>query len=605
MLVAVSVACATLVVPTAPASSGTDPTTSTPPAAPTTTSEPDAESEPAPVGSDPTVATSPDVEAPTIEAATVDLDALPPADDTAWATAASSPQCLCSGWNRTVDLPLTGEMVNIIWEGAPDHARHTRSRTHSRSDWQVPALDDDESPDAGSEGLDDDRHVLGPVWTGPGTDQIEIRVVSGSARSLELEVLHSVVPEGWDPGPPTAVAGGVVPGGADAPSATQPVIFNRSQWGSGPWRSDHAGCAGGPFYASELRFGVVHHTVSTNSYSPAQAFSLVQGVYYTHTNTNGWCDIGYNFLVDKYGQTFEGRSMSLYGPVIGGHAKGFNYASVGVALLGQYHPGSSPPAAGVTGSQLASTAAVMAWKFDFYGVNPHTQTLEISGGSTSIPEGQPVWLNRVSGHRDMGATACPGNNAYNLLPQLRNDIKSRQVPTTFSDVPRSHTFYTEIEWAWRNHLVSGFTDGTFRPHYWLLRQEIMIILYRFAASPAGPFPNPGFSDVPTNHFAYKAIAWAVHTGVTTGYPDGSFQTTLWVPREAMVAFLYRQAGSPAGPFPNPGFKDVKINHPMYKEIAWAVHNNVVDGFGDNTFRGGDPVSRQFAAAFMERYAKRP
>lgn len=445
--------------------------------------------------------------------------------------------------------------------------------------------------------------MLGPVWTGPGTDQVEIYLESGAPRALELEVLHSVVPEGWDPGRPQPVpAGSVASGGPAVPSATKPVIFNRTQWGSGPWRSDHSGCAGGPFYASELRFGVVHHTVSTNSYSPSQAFSLVQGVYYTHTNTNGWCDIGYNFLVDKYGQTFEGRSMSLYGPVIGGHAKGFNSGSVGVALLGQYHPGASPPSAAVSGSQLASTAAVLAWKFDQYGINPHSQTLEVSGGSTSIPAGQLVWLNRVSGHRDMGATACPGNNAYNLLPQLRNDIKSRQVATTFSDVPTSHTFYREIEWAWKNQLVNGFADGTFRPQYWLLRQEIMTILYRFAASPPGPFPNPGFTDVPTSHFAYKAISWAVATGITTGYPDNSFQTTLWVSREAMVAFLYRLAGSPPGPFPNPNLKDVPTSHPMYQEISWAVHNSVVDGFGDRTFRGGDPVSRQFAAAFMERFS---
>jgi hypothetical protein len=64
----------------------------------------------------------------------------------------------------------------------------------------------------------------------------------------------------------------------------------------------------------------------------------------------------------------------------------------------------------------------MVWKFDQYGINPHAQTLEVSGGSTSIPAGQLVWLNTLSGHRDMGATACPGNNAYNLLPELRNEI---------------------------------------------------------------------------------------------------------------------------------------------------------------------------------------
>jgi hypothetical protein len=538
----------------------------------------------------------------TIDAATADPSAPSATTDDTVATPeapttvapeplAADDDCVCPGWSRQVELPLEGEMVNITWSGDPGIGLQIRSRDGDDwSAWADAHLEPDEGPDAGTEGVDDGRHLLGPVWTGAGTDAVEIYLESGAPVELELEVLHSVEPEDWSLGQPTAAGAG------------QPPIFNRSQWGSGPWQSGNSGCAGGPFYASELRFGIVHHTVTTNDYQPWESDDIARAVYHGHTAGNGWCDIGYNFLVDKFGQIFEGRSMSLYGPVTGGHAKGFNSGSVGIALLGQYHPGSSPPAAGVTGSQLAATASVFAWKFDQYGVDPHGQTLEVSGGSTSIPAGQWVWLNNVSGHRDVGATGCPGNNAYNLLPQLRHEVRIRQVPTTFRDVPRDHPFYDDIEWMWRSQLTTGYPDGNFQPLSWVSRQATMTFLYRFAASPGGPFPNPGFSDVPTTHAFYKPIAWAVQRGITTGYPNGTFQGTMWVPRDALVAFMYRLASSPAGPFPNPGFRDVPTNHPFYKEIAWAKHTGVASGYADGTFKGGQPVTRQASAAFMHRYA---
>ena len=91
-----------------------------------------------------------------------------------------------------------------------------------------------------------------------------------------------------------------------------------------------------PSYAPAIRFAVVHHTAGTNDYSPAQAAAILRGIELYHVKSNGWNDIGYNFLVDRYGTVYEGRAGGVDRNVIGAHALGFNTGSVGVAVMGTF-----------------------------------------------------------------------------------------------------------------------------------------------------------------------------------------------------------------------------------------------------------------------------
>ena len=89
----------------------------------------------------------------------------------------------------------------------------------------------------------------------------------------------------------------------------------------------------------------MHHTVTTNDYGPEDSAGIVLGIARYHRDSNGWNDLGYNFLVDKYGQVFEGRAGGIDAPVIGAQAQGYNSVSTGIAVPRHLHrrsPAASP-----------------------------------------------------------------------------------------------------------------------------------------------------------------------------------------------------------------------------------------------------------------------
>jgi hypothetical protein len=181
-------------------------------------------------------------------------------------------------------------------------------------------------------------------------------------------------------------------------------------------------------------------------------------------------------------------------------------------------------------------------------------------------------------------------------------VANDAFPYLFLDVPTLHPFLPEIEWLVDAGITTGFPDGTFRSFDAVSRQAMAAFLYRLAGSPAGPFPDPGFTDVPTHHLFFDEIAWMAATGLTTGYPDGRFGVFDPVTRQAAGAFLYRVAGSPSGPFVDPGFHDVPSDHPFFVELSWLATTGITTGFPDGSFQAASSVTRQAAAAFLYRYA---
>jgi N-acetylmuramoyl-L-alanine amidase len=210
--------------------------------------------------------------------------------------------------------------------------------------------------------------------------------------------------------------------GANAQSA-QPEIVPRSAWGASqcpPRRS--------PTY-SEVKAAFVHHTVSLNDYSPEEAPSIVLAICRYHRNSNGWDDVGYNFLVDRYGRIYEGRAGGIDRAVMGAQAQGFNAQSTGISVIGNHQPTRSNPAAPPTEQTIDAVSRLIKWKLPLHG-QPTTGSVQLTsagGGSNRFAPGTVVTLQRIVGHRDGNHTACPGDLLYNRLPDIRARVGDAQT----------------------------------------------------------------------------------------------------------------------------------------------------------------------------------
>jgi hypothetical protein len=314
------------------------------------------------------------------------------------------------GFGATVAVP-TGEMVGVEWTGAPTGAVQVRARTATGwTGWSDLAANPDEGPDATSpEARTAGHSAVGPIWTGSGTTSVQVQVTSGRLTDLRVQVLRTSGPQapevqadGGRSGQSTAAAG----------ERAAPAISPRSAWGAGPWQYGNAGCGSGP-QTSPLRHAIVHHTAGSNTYSPSEVDDVLRGIYSFHIGTQGWCDMAYNFLVDRFGGVWEGRTDSLEGPVIGGHAKGFNTGSVGVSLMGDFEAGGLPEPA------FAAARRVLAWRMGDAGLDPNGSLAVVSGGSTRYPAGRTVLMPRLNAHQTTSLTACPGGNTMRRLAELR------------------------------------------------------------------------------------------------------------------------------------------------------------------------------------------
>jgi uncharacterized protein with LGFP repeats len=307
-----------------------------------------------------------------------------------------------------------------------------RVRTNgSWSGWQSlgvsDAAPDEGTADARTSGRRDGTE---PLWVGP-SDGVQVRVDAGSGTPIDPRL--QLVDPGSSPYDGTAAAGARAgTAGVTATEATVgiPPIVSRAGWGADESLRSYngAGCAT-PSYGDTVKLGFVHHTDGTNSYSPSESAAIVRGIYAYHVTGNGWCDIGYNFLVDRYGQVFEGRAGGVDRPVIGAHTGGFNTNTFAASLMGTFST-AQPPAA-----MLSALERVFAWKLGSYSRNPLATAVLVAGtfSGSKFPVGQSVTFNVISGHRDADFTDCPGDVTYGLLPQIRTAVASVLVGTSEVD----------------------------------------------------------------------------------------------------------------------------------------------------------------------------
>ncbi|HPB32931.1 MAG TPA: N-acetylmuramoyl-L-alanine amidase, partial [Candidatus Sumerlaeota bacterium] len=192
----------------------------------------------------------------------------------------------------------------------------------------------------------------------------------------------------------------------------QPVICDRACWSA---RAPQCAIS----QETALTRAVIHHTAFPDDYNVTsidESKARVRAIQNYHMDVNGWCDVGYHFLTDKLGNNFEGREGSITSLPRGAH-DAVNSQSFGYNMMGYYHtPYNHTP----TCEGRSSIYDVIAWKMPAgwspYGVGRYSNL-------KNIP-----WL---AGHRDVAATACPGDLLYAYITtdyyggEARNEINAR------------------------------------------------------------------------------------------------------------------------------------------------------------------------------------
>ena len=339
------------------------------------------------------------------------------------------------------------DVAAVTWpaaEGASEMHILVRARAGDAwTDWYE-LHDDGHAPDAGTPEADGARRGTDPVVV-PGSEAIEVRIEAPDGdvpAGLELTLI--------DPGDRAADAAPApaeaqAAAGAAGVGAPLPPIHSRAAWGADESLREQTD----PLYG-DVEGGFVHHTAGTNTYTQDEVPAILRGIYEYHVVGRGWRDIGYNFFVDRFGRIWEGRWGGIDRAVVGAHVEGYNSYSVGVAALGEF------TATQPTQPVIDAYAQLFAWKFGLHGVDPH--------GTFAYPNQQT--LPTIAGHRDGGATECPGELLYAQLGAIRDATEAQLNPPPAAD----HDFdgdgvgdLVARENTGKLFFLPGRANGTFAP----------------------------------------------------------------------------------------------------------------------------------------------
>ena len=434
--------------------------------------------------------------------------------------------------------------------------------------WRHLHADGAHAPDDGEAAPD--GAWAGPLWVG-GADAYEVELPA-DASGVEVVLVRET---------------GAIAGYAQVPAvisfASQPTVRPRSAW--------VARAVGTIPVADTLEAAIIHHSDNRNDYSLADVPGMIRSIQAFHIDGQGWSDIAYNFVVDRFGNIWEGRAGGIARPVIGGHSYGHNTRTVGICYLGNL-VSTDPPAAVVS-----AISRLVAWKLGLHGTDPRGQVWYTDY------EGNTKLLDTVSGHKDVRQTSCPGR-LYNRLGTIRHDARVMQQP--FPDIPVDSYYQAAVVWSLLVGITTGVGDtGRFQPDAPVTRAQMATFLHRMMDRVPPSTPNR-FPDVAPSTFYYDAVRWLDERQITTGVGStGLFQPGAWVTRGQMATFLHRMAGQPL-PRGGAPFVDVPSGRYYSEAVAWLADNGITTGTsGSNRFDPDALVTRAEVVTFLFRLAQTP
>ena len=176
----------------------------------------------------------------------------------------------------------------------------------------------------------------------------------------------------------------------------------------------------------------------------------------------------------------------------------------------------------------------------------------------------------------------------------------------FSDVTESDWFYDAVTYAYENGLMDGVGMGLFAPNSETTRAQLVTILHRLAGQPA-PSGDSGFSDVETGTWYTDAVAWAAQNGIVNGVSDTQFAPGDDITREQLAVILYRYATYQGYDVSQradlSGFVDGTISTYAQEALSWASAQGLVLGFEDDSLRPQGNASRAQIAAVLMRFCQ--
>ncbi len=207
--------------------------------------------------------------------------------------------------------------------------------------------------------------------------------------------------------------------GAAHAAAETPAVVTRAEWGADESLKRTAGSCRRRFFDVQQLF--VHHTAGSNN--DPDPFATMRAIYWYHTVRQGWCDVGYNFVVSEDGTVFEGRWARRYAPwethssenldneaVAGAHVSGYNSGSVGVSVMGNFSRVRPSPMI------RQALAEFLAWEADRHDLDPMAKHTYVNP-ETGVTRSMMV----IAGHRAAGQTECPGTYLGKALAEIRRD----------------------------------------------------------------------------------------------------------------------------------------------------------------------------------------
>jgi DNA-binding beta-propeller fold protein YncE len=234
--------------------------------------------------------------------------------------------------------------------------------------------------------------------------------------------------------------------------------------------------------------------------------------------------------------------------------------------------------------------------------NPSSWLWDFGEGTTSTQQ------NAVHTY----TTAGRFHVSLTVVTDLGTDTETKEdyVTLLFKDVTERHWAFEQVMACVDGGIVKGYSDGTYQPEGSVTRDQMAVYISRALAGGDASIPNgpatPSFSDVPSNHWAYKHIEYAVSQNVVKGYTDGTYLPSVAVDRGTMAVYIARAMVAPGGdaaipdPVPPATFSDVATTFWAYKQVEYCVGQGVVKGYDDGLYHPERVVTRDQMAVYIAR-----